>query len=141
MGLKGQAYPTSYNDLVEMMHSGNFEPDPFKPKSKRANRIKNKNKNKEEKDGETVGAVVEPAPTTPTMDEPDLVEDEVPDSDNDESIDIDLDALSKGGHLSEVDDIETDMKRMFALINFGLDESDDKFDPEAEEDRYYASSN
>ena len=83
MGPHGQAYPTSSNDLVEMMNSGNFEPDPFKPKLKRSNWVKNKKK--EEKDEETVGAIVEPNPTTLTIDETDPVE-EVPDSDNDESI-------------------------------------------------------
>ena len=34
MGPNSQAYPTSSNDLVEMMNSGNFEPDPFQSKSK-----------------------------------------------------------------------------------------------------------
>ena len=38
MGPNGQAYPTSSNELVEMMNSGTFEPDHFKPKSKRGNR-------------------------------------------------------------------------------------------------------
>ena len=32
-----QAFPTSFNDLVEIMISKNVEPGPFKPKSKRAN--------------------------------------------------------------------------------------------------------
>ena len=41
MGPHGQAYPTSFNELVEMMNSGNFEPDPYKSKSKRTNRNKN----------------------------------------------------------------------------------------------------
>ena len=140
MGPNGQAYPTSFNDLVEMMNSGNFEPDPFKPKSKRSNRNKNRNKKNEEKDEETIGAIVEPSPTTPTTDKPDPVEN-VPDSDNDEPIDDDLEASSQRDDSSDEDDIDTDMQRVFALINSGFDEDASKFDPEAEEERYYADCN
>ena len=43
-GPNSQAYPTSSNNLVGMMNSGNFEPDSFKSRSKRQNRNKNKNK-------------------------------------------------------------------------------------------------
>ena len=40
-----QAYTTKSNELVEMMNSGSFEPDPFKPKnSRRANCDKKKKK-------------------------------------------------------------------------------------------------
>ena len=74
MGTHSQAYPTLSNDLVEMMNSGTFEPDSFKPESKRSNWVKNNNKKKEEKDEETVREIVKPIPTTPTMDEPDPVE-------------------------------------------------------------------
>ena len=48
MSPHSQACPTSSNDLAEMMNSENFEPDPFKPKLKRSNRVKNKKK--EDKD-------------------------------------------------------------------------------------------
>ena len=43
-GPNGQVYPTSSDDLVEMMNSGNFEADPFKQTSKRSNQHQNKNK-------------------------------------------------------------------------------------------------
>ena len=135
MGPNGQAYPTSSNDLVEMMNSGPFQTDSFKPRSKRFNRNK-KNKKKEEKDEEIVGAIVEPIPNTPTTDEPDPAEDEVPDSDNDESIDNNLDALSKGDNSSEEDNIEADMRCVFAFIDSGLNEDNTRFDPKAEEEKY-----
>ena len=133
MGPNRQAYSTLSNDLVEMMNSGNFESDPFKPKSKRSNRNKNRNKKKEEKDEEIVRAIVEPYPTTPTTDETDRVKDEVSDSNNDESINGDSNVSSKGNNSSEVGDIETDMQRVFALINSGFNKDNNKFDPKAEE--------
>ena len=70
MGPSAQAYLTVLNDLVDMMNSNNFEPDTFKPASKRNNQNKNgnKNKNKDEKEEEVVGAIVEP--TTPIPDPP-----------------------------------------------------------------------
>ena len=102
MSPNGQTYPTSSNDLVEMINSGNFEPYSFKPRSKRFNRNK-KNKKKEEKDKETVREIVESIPNIPTMDKPDPVEDAVPDSDNDESIDGDSDTSSKGDDSSKED--------------------------------------
>ena len=63
MAPQGLAYPTSSNELVEMMNSNNFEPDTFKSKSKRNNR--RKNKNKDDKEEETVGAIIEPAVPVP----------------------------------------------------------------------------
>ena len=75
MGPNGQAYPTSSNDLVEMMNSGNFGPDPFHSKSKRNNQNKNKNKKKDEKEEGTVRAIIEQVSDTTTTDEPDPVED------------------------------------------------------------------
>ena len=60
---QGLAYPTSSNELVEMMNSENFKPDSYKSKSKRSNR--KKNKNKDDKEEETVGAIVEPTESIP----------------------------------------------------------------------------
>ena len=56
-------YPTSSNDLVEMMNSGKFDADSFKPTSKRSNRKKNNHKKKqdEEIEEETVGALIDNA--------------------------------------------------------------------------------
>ena len=79
MGPNDQAYATMSNDLVGMMNSGTFEPDPFKPKSKRDNW---KKKKKEDKDEETVGVIIVPIPNKPTAAELDPVGEEVPDSDN-----------------------------------------------------------
>ena len=59
-GPNGQVYPTVSNNLVEMMNSGTFEPDPFKLRSKRGNC---KKKKKEEKDKETVGAFLKQSST------------------------------------------------------------------------------
>ena len=81
MGPNGQAYPTSSNELVEMMNSGNFEPDLFKSKFKQNNQNKNKNKNKDEKEEETVRVIVEltgPNPNTSTTNDPDPTEDDIP---------------------------------------------------------------
>ena len=97
------------------MNSGNFEPDPFKPRSKRANR--NKKKKKKEEDEEIVGAIVEPIPNVSTTDGPDPTEDEVLDRDSDESIDSDSDTSSEGDKSSEEDDIKADTRRVFALID------------------------
>ena len=78
---------------------------------KRSNRFKNKNKNKykkkkkEEKDEETVGEIVEPAPTTPTVDAKDSVE-HIFES-NDEPSDNDLESSSQRGVSSDEDDINT----------------------------------
>ena len=57
------AYPTSSNELVEIINSGNFEPDSYKSKSKQSNR--KKNKNKDDKEDETIGAIVEPTESIP----------------------------------------------------------------------------
>ena len=46
----------------------------------------------------------------------------VPDGDNDESINNDSKASSQGDNSSDEDDIDTDMQRVFALINSGFDE-------------------
>ena len=108
--------------------------DFFKPKSKRGNR--KKNKKKEEKDEEIVGAIVEPLPNIPTTDELDPAENEVPDNDNEESIGNDLDTSSEGDELSEEDNTESDMGRVLALINSGLNEDKTKIDPKAEEAKY-----
>ena len=75
------------------------------------------------------------------MDGQDPMKDEVPHSDNDELINNDLDALSKGDNSSEVEDIKTDIQRVFVLINSGFYEDDNKFDPETEEERYYTDCN
>ena len=50
MAPQGLAYPTSSNELVEMMNSGNFEPDSYKSKSKQNNRKNKKNKNKDDEE-------------------------------------------------------------------------------------------
>ena len=159
MSPNAQAYPTSTNELVNMMNSGNFEPDPFKSKSKskRNNWNKNKNKNKDEKEEEVVGAIVEPTvliPDTPTNDEQDLTDDDtpvmdesrpvkedVPDSDSDESTNNDSVTDSKGDKSIEDDDEEADIRRVFTLVHSGFNEDDDRFDPEAEEEKYYADCN
>ena len=128
MALQGLAYPTLSNELVEMMNSGNFEPDPYKSKSKRNNW--NKNKNKDEKEEETVGAIdelTELIPDTPPTDDPNPTEEEN-DSDTD----------SGGDDQSEEKDEETDIRRVFVLVNSELDEDDDLFDPEAKEEKHYA---
>ena len=69
------------------------------------------------------------------------MEDEILDSDNDESINDDSNALSERDNSSEEDDIETDMQHVFALINSGFDEDDNKIDPKAKEERYYTDCN
>ena len=48
------------------------------------------------------------------------MKDEAPDSDNNESINDDSDVLSKGDNSSEEDDIETDIQRVFTLINLDM---------------------
>ena len=63
MAPQGLAYPTSSNELMEMMNSGNFDPDSYKSNSKRGNR--KKNKNKDDKEEETVRAIVEPTDLIP----------------------------------------------------------------------------
>ena len=140
MGPNCQAYPTSFNYLVEMMNSGNFEPDSFKSRSKRQNWNKNKNKQNTEKEEKTVGAVIEPAPTTPTAEVPDPTED-VPDSDNVESIKDDSEVSSQKYDSSDDNDIDTDMERVFAMINSGFNEDTNLFDPKAEEEKYYVDCN
>ena len=120
---------------MNLIPSNRGERDPI------GTRTRIRRKVEEEKDEETVRAIVESIPTTPTPDEPDPVEDEVPDSDNDESINADSDASSKGDDSSEKDDIETDMRCVFALIDSGIDKGDVKFDPKAEEEKYYADCN
>ena len=96
---------------------------------------------KKRKTKKTVGAIVELIPITPTTDEPDPAENEVPDSDNDDSVDNNSDASSEGDNSSKEDDIEADMRRVFALIDFRIDKVDAKFDPEAKEERYYDECN
>ena len=88
----------------------------------------------------TVGAVIEPAPTTPTAEEPDPMED-VPDSDNAESINDNLEVSNQEDDSSDDTDINTDMERVFAMINSGFNEDTNKFNPEAEEEQYYADYN
>ena len=85
----GQAYPTSSNELVEMINSGNFGPDLFKSKSKQNNR----KKNKDEKEEETVGAIVEPTgpiPDTPTTDDPNPTKDDSPAMDKSDPVNEDV---------------------------------------------------
>ena len=123
MAPQGLAYPTSSNELVEMMNSGNYEPDPYKSKSKQNNRKNNKNKNKDDKEEEIVGAIVEPTksiPDTPPTD-PNLTEQE-----------SDSDTSSKGDDSSEEDNEEADIRRVFALVNSELYGDDDLFDPESQ---------
>ena len=123
---QGLAYPTSFNELVEMINSGNFEPDQYKSKSKRNNRNKNKNKNKDGKEKETVGAIVEPIgliPNTPTTDGPNSTED-----DNDSETD------SEGDDSNEEDNEEANICHVYALVNSGFDGDNNMFDPEAEEE-------
>ena len=123
-----------------MMNSGNFEPDSFKSRFKRSNRNKNKNKQNERKKEETVGTVIEPAHTNSTEEELDPTED-VPDSDNAESIKDDLEVSSQEDDSSDDNDIDTDMERVFVMINSGFNEETDMFHPEAEEEKYYADCN
>ena len=52
-----------------------------------------------------------------------------------------MDISSKGDNSSEEDDIEADMRRVFVLIDSGIDKDDAKFDPKAEEERYYDDYN
>ena len=129
MAPQGLAYPTSSNELVEMMDSGNFEPDPYKSKSKRNDCKNNKNKNKDDKEEETVGAIVEPTESIP---------DAPPTDPNPTEQDSDSDASSEGDDSSEEDDEEADIRRVFALVNSGHYEDNNLFDPEAEEERQYA---
>ena len=118
MGPNGQAYPTSSNDLVEMMNSGNFEPDSFMSRSKISNRNKNKNKQNKgkEEEEETVEVVIEPAPINPREEELDPTED-VPDNYNAESIKGDSEVSSQEDDSSKDNDIDTDMEHVFAMIN------------------------
>ena len=82
--------------------------------SKRSNRNKNKNKQNEGKEEGTVGAVIEPAPSNPTEEELDPMED-VPDSDNTESIENDSEVSSQEDDSSDDNNIDTDMERVFTI--------------------------
>ena len=62
------------------MNSGNFKSDSYKSRSKQQNQNKNKNKQNEGKEEETVGAVIESTPITPTAEEPETTKN-VSDSD------------------------------------------------------------
>ena len=126
IGPNGQAYPTLSNDLVEMMNSRNFEPNSFKSRSKRSNRNKNKNKQNKGKKEEIVRAVIEPAPTIPKEEEPNLTED-VPDNDNTESTKDDSEVLSQEDNSSDNDNIYTDLKRVFTMINSEFNEETNMF--------------
>ena len=102
MGPNGQAYPNKSNELVEMVNSRTFEPDPFKIKNSRRG---NQKKKKEDKDKETVRAIIKPIPNKPTAAKLDAAKEEVPDSDNEElesdneeSINGNLDT-SRGGEI------------------------------------------
>ena len=64
------------------MNNEKFEPNPFKPKLRKGNR---KKKKKEDKDKETVRAIIGPIPNKSTAAKSDLAKEEVPDSDNEES--------------------------------------------------------
>ena len=83
MFLGSQAYPTKSNNLVEIMNSKMFEPDPFKPKNTRNCNCDRKKKMNEDK--ETVGAIAKSSPNKPPPDELDSVEKEVPDRDNEKT--------------------------------------------------------
>ena len=133
-GPNGQVYPTSSNDLVKITNSGNFEPDPFKSTSKRSNRHKNKNKSKQKegKEEATVGGVIKAAPIHPAEEEPDPTE-HIPDSNNVESSKDGSDESSQEENSSNNDDdIDTDMERVFVMINSGFNEEANMFDPKAQ---------
>ena len=115
MDPQGLAYPTLSNKLVEMINSGNFDPDLYKSKSKQNNHTNNKNKNKDDKEEETVGAIVEPT---------ELFADAPPIDPSPTEQDSDSDATSEGDNSSEIDDEETDIRRVFALVNSGHYEDD-----------------
>ena len=139
MNPNDQVYPTSCNDLIEMMNSGNFEPDSFKSRSKRSNRNKNKNKQNTGKEEETVGAVIKPTPTT-SAEDPDPKEDG-PDSDIAESIEENSEVSSQENDSSGDNDIDTDMERVIAMIHSWFNEDTDMFDPKAQQKKYYANCN
>ena len=139
MGPNAQAYPTTLDDLIEMMNSRTFEPDLFNPKSKR-NR---KKKQKEDKDEKTIGAIVQPIPNKLTAAELDLAKEEVLDGDNEESksnneesIGGDLDTLSKGDKSSKEDNIQSSLQHVFVLVDSGFNEDETKFDPKADKEQY-----
>ena len=126
MAPQGLVYFTSFNKLVEMMNSENFDPDSYKSKSKQNNR---KKKNKEDKGKEVVWAIIEPTELIPDapLNDPSPTEQ-----------DSDSEASSEEDNSSEEDDEEADMRRVFALIKSWHYEDNDLFDPEAEEERQYA---
>ena len=110
-------------ELLNLILSCQDQRDPIRAKRTRRNKRKIK----------TVGVIVDSIPNVPITDELNLVEDEVPDSDNDTSIDSDLYTSSEGDNSSEEDDIETNMRCMFALTDSGLDKDDIKFNPKGKE--------
>ena len=126
-------------------NSGNFEADPFKQTSKQSNRHKNKNKNKgkqnEGKEEATVGGVIDAAPIHPTEEAPDLTEN-VPDNNDAEPSEDSSDESSQEEDSSHDDDaIDTDMERVYAMINSGFNKETNIFDPKVEEEKYYANRN
>ena len=110
-----------------MMNSGNFELDSYKSKSKQSNR--KKIKNKDDKEDETVGAIVEPTESIPNAP-----------STNPSPIEQDSDSYvsSEGDDSSEEDDEEVDIRRAFTLVNSGHYEDDNLFDSETKEEKQYA---
>ena len=65
----------------------------------------------------------------------------IPDIDNAESIDDDSEVSSQENDSSDDNDIDTDIERVFAMMNSGFDEDADKFDSKAKEEKYYADCN
>ena len=84
-------------------------------------------------------AIVEPAPTTTTVDELDPVEN-VPES-NDEPSKDESEASSQENDSCDEDDIDTDMQRVFVTTNSVFDKDVDEFDPENGEEKYHTDYN
>ena len=129
MAPQGLAYPTSSNNLVEMMNSENFDPDSYKSKSKRNNRKNNKNKNQDDKEEEKAGAIVEST---------ELIPDTPPANPTPTEQDSDSKTSSERDDSSEEDDEEVDIRRVFALVNSGHYEDDGIFDPESKKKKHHA---
>ena len=70
------------------------------------------------------------------MEEPETA-DNVSDSNNTGLIEDHLVVLSQEDDSSDDDDIDTDMERVFAMINSPFNEDTNLFDPEAEVEEYY----
>ena len=82
--------------------------------------------------------MIEPTPTHPPEVEPDPTEN-LPDNDNTESNKDNSEALSQEDDSSDDYDIDTDMERVFTMINSGFNEDTNLFDPKAKEEKYFAN--